>query len=445
MQSMPMLTAARFMNRNAGQASHVLSVVRSRDGDAAGWAAASSSFPLENSACDLTVAATRNTDHASRLPRPRRLLACLLLLCWAAEVHAASPRHGLATLPARPLVFGYLNELRTTNSPAWTLSQLDYDAVDLVIHGFAEPKRDGALGYELGRFAHYREPLINFAHRRGKGVVMSVGGGAPERLRDAFAAIAASSARRQRFSENLLRSVETWGYDGIDLDYEFPSTTREKSDFTALMQAVHAVFKGASTNYIVMFGASPGFYIDQFDWARLAACADFSFYLGYDWKNPANGPLANPGATQWLSGGFEKIEASTRGALHYITARGFPAERLIFGLPFYSSANDSWPALRETWATNRVWFSNAIHAAAGEVPFAGRWWTTPECVQRKMSSVLDTNASVLANRAVVRGIGFWEFGHQDVAKPDLTGAIKEWFALRTNVLNAPKNLPTPEH
>lgn len=380
----------------------------------------------------------------NRLPIAR-LLAFFLLMNWAAALHAAGPRYGLQTLPSRPVVFGYLNELRTTNSPAWTLSQLDYDAVDFVIHGFVEPKRDGSLGYDLGRFSHYREPLLNFAHRRGKGVVMSVGGGAPERLREAFATIAGSWVRSKRFAANLLQSVEAWGYDGIDIDYEFPSTAREKAAFTELMREIHAAFKGASTNYVVMFSASPGFFIDQFDWARLAACADFAFYLGYDWKNPANGPLANPGATQWLSGGFERIEASTRGALNYILSHGFPAERLIFGLPFYSSANDSWPALRERWATNRVWFSNAIDSATGEVRFGGRWWTTPECVQRKMSSVLDTNASVLPNRAVIRGVGFWEFGHQDVTKPDLTGAIKEWFALRTNVFNSAKNLPNSAH
>jgi GH18 family chitinase len=437
MQSRPIPIPARHRSRKAEQTLRVLGAIARR-------------FRVCRSLCRPIQSPTRVSTKDSAKPlvelwtasasQGSCLLGCILLLGCSEALQAAGPRHGLQTLPNRPLVFGYLNELRTTNSPAWTLSQLDYDAVDFVIHGFAEPKRDGTLGYELGRFAHYREPLLNFAHRRGKGVVMSVGGGAPERVREAFATIAGSWVRSKRFAESLLRSVETWGYDGIDIDYEFPSTAREKSEFTELMREIHAAFKGASTNYVVMFSVSPGFYIDQFDWARLASCADFAFYLGYDWKNPANGPLANPGATQWLSGGFERIEARTRGALHYIIARGFPPERLIYGLPFYSSANDSWPAVRERWATNRVWFSNAIDSAAGEVPFAGRWWTTPECVQRKMSSVLDTNATVLANHAVLRGVGFWEFGHQDVRKPDLTGAIKEWFALRTNVFNAPGKL-----
>ena len=363
------------------------------------------------------------------LPAGKSFWGALLL---AHSLQAAGPAHGLSTLPARPLVFGYLNDLRSTNPPAADIARLDFDAVDVVVHGFAEPKAGGTLGFGLGKLALYREPLLTQAHRRGKSVVLSIGGGAPDRLRNVLAAISGSPLQRKNFAGNVLRAVEIWGYDGIDIDYEFPSTPREKADFTALMEAVHGALKGARTNYLVMFGASPGFYIDQMDWRRLAACSDFAFYFGYGWKNPANGPLTNPQAVQWLSGGSEKIEASTRGALQHIIARGFPPEKIIFGLPFFNSANESWPVLRETWATNRAWFSNAIDAASGEVPFAGRWWTTPECVKRKMTSLLDTNSSVLTNHNVLRGVGFWEFGHQDVAKPDLTKAIKDWLAARTN-------------
>ena len=367
-----------------------------------------------------------------RAPWRALFLALTSALAGAASIRGAGPVHGLDSLPARPLVFGYLNDLRTTNPPAAEIARLDFDAVDVVVQGFAEPKADGTLGFGLGKLALYRPVLLAQTHGRGKSVVLSVGGGALERLRNVFATIASSARRRQMFAEHIVRALETWGYDGVDIDYEFPSTPKEKLDFTALMKAVHAAVKGAHTNYIVMFGASPGFYIDQMDWARLAGCADFVFYFGYDWKNPANGPLTNPQVVQWLSGGFEKIEASTRGALHYMIARGFPAERIIYGMPFFSSARDSWPVLRETWATNRSWFSNTIDAVTGEVPFAGRWWTTPESVDRKMTSLLDTNSSVLTNRTVLRGIGFWEFGHQDAAKPDLTTAIKNWLTARTN-------------
>jgi hypothetical protein len=358
----------------------------------------------------------------------------------------ANPPRGLNTLPQRPLIFGYINELRTTNHHLQELARLDYEAVDVLVHGFVEPKADGSVGPGLGKFALYRAPLLQQARARQRSVVLSVGGGLPDRLRAAFASLSASEARRLRFAEQLLQVTQAWGYDGVDLDYEFPSDALERARFTQLMQAVHRRFKAASTNYLVMFGVSTGFYVDQYDWAQLAACTDFAFYFGYNWKNPANGPWANPGIAQWLSGGRERTEASARGALHYILNRGFPPEKLIYGLPFYSSANDSWPVLRDIWSTNRPYFSNAINNASLEVPFAGRWWTTPESVQRKLSMVLDPAHSQLPNRSVLRGAGFWEFGHQDTAKPDLTTAIKEWLAARTNLppavsTSAPPTVP----
>jgi hypothetical protein len=304
--------------------------------------------------------------------------------------------------------------------------------VDVLVHGFVEPKPDGSVGPGVGKFDLYRAPLLQQARARGRSVILSVGGGLPERFRAAFASLSASEHRRHRFADHLLRHVRQWGYDGIDIDYEFPSDAVERARFTSLMQAVHRRFKDASTNYLVMFGVSPGFYIDQYDWPRLAACTDFAFYFGYNWKNPANGPVANPGTAQWLSGGREKTEASARGAIDYILARGFPAGKLLFGLPFYSSANDSWPVLGGIWSSNRAWFSNAIDAATLEVPYAGRWWTTPDSLQRKLSAVLDPRHSQLTNRTVLRGAGFWEFGHQDPARPELTTAIKDWFAAQTN-------------
>src|SRR6266496_3135849 len=50
--------------RRAGYGFRVAATVRSRDGAAGGWASGSVSLPLENSARDLTVAATLNGDRA---------------------------------------------------------------------------------------------------------------------------------------------------------------------------------------------------------------------------------------------------------------------------------------------------------------------------------------------------------------------------------------------
>ena len=77
----------------------------------------------------------------------RSLAACIAALnCTVVAAEVSSN-----AWPARPLVFGYLNDLRSTNPPAALIEQLDFDAVDVIVQGFAEPRPDGGLGFGLGR------------------------------------------------------------------------------------------------------------------------------------------------------------------------------------------------------------------------------------------------------------------------------------------------------
>ena len=79
----------------------------------------------------------------------------------------------------------------------------------------------------------------------------------------------------------------------------------------------------------------------------------------YDWKNPANGPIRKPGSVQFLGLSGGSIEAAGKGAIDYVIARGYPANKIIVGLPFYSSDNRSWFNGAAMWATNRIGFLNA--------------------------------------------------------------------------------------
>ena len=172
----------------------------------------------------------------------------------------------------------------------------------------------------------------------------------------------------------------------------------------------------------------PGYWLAGTDWAAVEPYSDFCFMIVYDWKNPANGPIRKPGSVQFLGLSGGSIEAAGKGAIDYITARGYPANKIIVGLPFYSSDNRSWFNGAAMWATNRIGFLNAADADARETLIDGAWWTTPDNVKQKMTALLDERETVLAGGVVARGIGFWEFGHEDLDNPQLTTAIKEWRA-----------------
>ncbi len=366
-------------------------------------------------------------------------LTCLVLLIASPHASAAGPAYGLSSLPTnRPISMGYLNALRsaTGGGASYTPSQIateiagqNWAGFDAVVHAFAEPLADGQVGEGLGNFSAYQAALLAEAHARGKSVILSIGGAFPERLAAQFATIAADPALRQTFCQNVVNYLQAKGYDGVDIDWEFPDVpSGGRAKMTALMQALHSAVKAAHPNYIVMFGTGPGYYLGSYDFAALHPHTDFFFYFGYDWKNPQNGPMTNPGTTQYTTIDDQLPEASVRGGIQYAVNKGFPAAKIICGLPFYGAANTSWSAVRNVWAGNPAGYFAAIHANSMEVLINGEWFTTPESMKRKMDALLKPASSVLTNQAIVRGIGTWEIGHEHRSNPDLSTAFAQWLA-----------------
>lgn len=346
---------------------------------------------------------------------------------------AGGPPRGLNTLPARPLVFGYVNALRNASGQDQVIADLpaalqaaNLEAFDVLITAFAEPLANGGIGTGLGAFSSYLPAVVAEGHALDKSVVVSIGGAYPASLATQFASIAASPTLRQTFSNNVVAFLRQHQLDGVDIDYEFPADAAARANFTLLMQTLHATVKAADPRYLVMFGGGPGWYLGSFDFAALHPHCDFFFYFGYDWKNPANGPLRKPGSIQWTLANDTLPEASVKGGIDYVLGKGFPANKIICGLPFYGSNNTSWSAVRTTWAANPSSF--AIHPDSFEVQIGGEWFTPPDAMKRKMDALLSSEDSALTGGAVIRGVGCWEIGHEHASQPDLSTAFAEWIA-----------------
>ncbi len=396
-------------------------------------------------------------------PTMRRLLPylslqaplCLtsLVLLFASHAFGAGPVYGLSSLPTyRPISIGYLNALRnaTGGSTSYTPSQiiteidgLNWAGFDAVVHAFAEPKADGTIGESLGNFLAYQSALLTSAHARGKSVIMSIGGAYPGNLASQLGTIANDSTLRTTFSQNIVTYLQMKGYDGVDLDWEFPQkphpdgsagspdVTDGKENMTLLMQAIYSAVKAANPNYIVMFATGPGYYMGNYDFGALASKTDFYFYFGYDWRNPKNGPMTYPGSTQYTTANDQLPEASVRGGLEYVMNQGFPASKIICGFPFYgvyANTDTSWSAVRDTWAANQAGYLAAIDPNSMEVFIGGYWFTSPDCMKKKMDAVLKPSTSVLPNHVTIRGIGAWEIGHEYRLHPDLSMALATWLA-----------------
>lgn len=337
------------------------------------------------------------------------------------SLRAATPARGLSTVPARNVSAGYLNAIRAgTGTTSNKIASLHYEAVDIILLAFTGLNPDGSLDLTYGNSDIYRPYLIPQAHAHSRSVLMSMNGD--------FATVTASAGLRATAATNIANALDTFGYDGVDFDWEWPNTSAERVNFTAFMQAVYTTVKARSPEYIISFVQGPGYWLAGTDWAAVQSYSDFCFCIVYDWKNPANGPIRKPGSIQFLGLNGGSIEAAGKGAIDYIIANGYPENKIIVGLPFYSSDNRSWFNGSALWATNRVGFLNAADPDYRETLIDGAWWTTPDNIKQKMNALLDERETVLASGRVVRGIGFWEFGHEDQSNPQLTTAIKEWRA-----------------
>ncbi|MDF1664351.1 MAG: glycosyl hydrolase family 18 protein [Planctomycetota bacterium] len=329
------------------------------------------------------------------------------------------------------MVMAYVESLRFGYTAQ--IPQLDYSAVDVVIHGFITPDAQGNLS-ENGNFNDFRTwpwatapdvPLPTAVHNAGKKIVMSIGGAtvAPS----LFDTIASNPTNRANFIQNIIQSINSFGYDGVDIDYEWPAGVRQGQDFTTLMTELYAAVKANNSQHLVIFGAGPGNWIGYREWAKLGAACDYCFFFGYDWRNPALGPMKAANNAQFTSHSGDQFEAAVRGAVNFVLSKGFPANQLIVGIPFYSSGNQSWSAAQSAaWSAGAPWTVDPDYM---EVNMGtGGWWTTPESVTAKMDALLHPQKTILNNQAVLGGIGWWEWGHEDPSNPDLTNAVKQWIA-----------------
>ena len=162
-------------------------------------------------------------------------------------------------------------------------------------------------------------------------VMLSVGGWGSGR----FSEMAATDANRKAFAKDCLRVVEEFGLDGIDIDWEYPtsdaagiSASPEDTDnFTLLMKELRKALPAEKLLTIASVATA-----EYVNFKEVIEYLDFVNIMTYDM---ASAPKHHSGMYRSeMSPGITCEE----GILAHFEA-GVPMEKLVFGMPFYGRAS----------------------------------------------------------------------------------------------------------
>ena len=295
--------------------------------------------------------------------------------------------------------------------------------------------------------------LLKEAHPQLQ-TLISVGGWSES---DRFSDVALTPEARAKFAESAVAFMARYGFDGVDIDWEYPTGGGEegnierpsdKTNFVLLLAALRTALDAQGEqdgqHYLltIALGSGRDAY-EPLDWAQLVPLLDWINVMTYDmsgnWSTVTgfNAPLYDSQPNPPEVG-------SSDNALTDLQTLGVPAEKLVMGVPFYGHGWSGVPAINNglhqpfTGAAQGLWEAGSFDyydVAAHYVGRYARFWDDAAQVPWLYDAASGTMISyddpeLMAKKAqYVRehglgGIMFWEMS-QDSKDLALLTAIDE--------------------
>ena len=184
--------------------------------------------------------------------------------------------------------------------------------------------------------------IVERAHAHGVKILPSIGGWT---LSYNFPSIAADPLKRQQFANSCVNLIQTYNFDGIDLDWEYPGyaphngTVQDKANFNLLLSAVRTAIDnyGQTVGKDMLLTAAVGAAqekMEHVDWPVAAEYLDIINVMSYDyfgtWDNITNhnAPLNAPAQGDPLFNLAASIDLLTN-------TYGVSPGKITAGLAFY--------------------------------------------------------------------------------------------------------------
>uniref|UniRef100_A0A1Q3FSC0 Putative catalytically inactive chitinase-like lectin n=1 Tax=Culex tarsalis TaxID=7177 RepID=A0A1Q3FSC0_CULTA len=148
-----------------------------------------------------------------------------------------------------------------------------------------------------------------------------------------YSDLAANPERRQAFVKNALEFVKKYGFDGLDLDWEYPTQRGgkpyDRENFVSLVKELSQQFKRNNLLLTSAIGAGKDTIDAAYDIKTLSKYLDYLHIMCYDYNGSWNRKIGPNAPLQ------SRDVLNVEYTIEHLMALGAPSNKIVLGLPFY--------------------------------------------------------------------------------------------------------------
>jgi chitinase len=167
-----------------------------------------------------------------------------------------------------------------------------------------------------------------------------------------FAVPASIATGRAQFASSAVSLIKDYGFDGLDIDWEYPKSQAEAKDFVLLLQACREAMDAYSSSLssphhfelTVACPAGPQNY-KIMDIAAMDKYLDFWNLMAYDYAGSWDQLAGHQANLKPSRSNADATPFNTEEAVGYYRKKGVPAEKIVLGMPLYGRAFENTDGL----------------------------------------------------------------------------------------------------